>query len=96
MTYFIVVDKPGMEQPQSGASYKKNNKAKSGSHRNIESFCYGCSTLAVGKATRLIPYLDERQRFIEQHLYWKERTVQILTVKSSKNNRYQRSIKISF
>ena len=63
MTYFIVVDKPkSWTSHRVVHNIKKNLNQKVGHTGTLDPFATGVLPIAVGRATKLIPYLDERQK----------------------------------
>ena len=75
MTYFIVVDKPkGWSSHKVVHHIKKITNQKVGHTGTLDPFATGVLPIAIGKATRLIPYLDERQKIYRATLVLGKRT----------------------
>lgn len=75
MTYFIVIDKPkGWSSHKVVHHIKKITKQKVGHTGTLDPFATGVLPIAVGKATRLIPYLDEHQKIYRATLVLGKKT----------------------
>ena len=75
MTFFIVVDKPkGWTSHRVVHHIKKILNKKVGHTGTLDPFATGVLPVAVGKATRLIPYLDETQKTYRATLTFGKKT----------------------
>lgn len=75
MAYFIVVDKPkGWSSHKVVHHIKRITNQKVGHTGTLDPFATGVLPIAVGKATRLIPYLDERQKIYRATLILGKKT----------------------